>query len=287
MSEPIRILTPVGRLVGGHPMKARLITDDKTKQPKLNKAGEQMHETYVGLALVKSSGVTDWRQEQWGQQIAQKAAQDWPAGEHGAPSFAWKVTDGDSAIPNKKGNKPCDREGYPGHWVINCATTWTVKCYHAGQYDPHQQIQDENAIKPGDYCRVAVDVKGNGPSESPGMYLNPIMFELTRAGVEIVLSGDGPDANEVFGAAPAGQLPAGAQVDPNIAPAATQQEVQQQAAAAAYAPAPDALDTAAAPAPAATAAPAKRLFNGVAYTEAQLAAGGHTPEQIASYPPAQ
>ena len=40
----------------------------------------------------------------------------------------------------------------------------------------------------------------------------------------------------------------------------------------------------AAPAAEAPAAEAKRVFNGVAYTVAQLEAGGHTAEQIAAYP---
>jgi hypothetical protein len=222
--KPTEVLTPVGRLVGGHPMKRDGVTK-RNQQTKVDEpvmitdpsTGQQVQatEVYIGIAIPKS-GETHWNQTEWGAKLYQAATVGWPGGEYNSQTFAWKITDGDSPIPNKRGKKPCDREGYPGHWVLNCSTRFFVKCFHAGKYDPAQQIQNEKEMKPGDYCRVLINAKGNGPSESPGIYLNPVLFELTRAGVEIQL-GDGPSAAEAFGTQQ-GQLPANAQIDQAVTP---------------------------------------------------------------------
>jgi hypothetical protein len=211
MTMAIDILTPVGRVVGGHPMKAHPVTDDKTGQPKLRGDGTPRMQVYVGLAVPKQ-GETRWQDTEWGRQIFAVGQGDWPNGEWQAPSFAWKITDGDSTVPNKRGRKPAEREGYPGHWVISATTELSVRCYHAGRYQPHEMIQRAEEIKCGDYARLYLQVKGNNPSQSPGVYINPTMFELTRAGVEIITN-DGPDASAAFGAVPA-QVPAGAQLAP-------------------------------------------------------------------------
>jgi hypothetical protein len=282
MSESIEITTPVGRLVGGHPMVANAVTDQKTGQPKFQQDGVTPRtESYLGVAIPKGPE-QHWNQTEWGAAIWNKAATDWPRGESGTPSFAWKITDGDSQIPNKRGRKPCEREGYPGHWVLQLSTGLPIKCYHAGKYEPIHQIQNLNDIKPGDYCRVLVSVRGNGPCESPGMYLNPHLFELSRAGVEIILD-TGPSAADVFGGA-APQMPAGAQTAPAIpqqptaAPAPTA-PVQQTAVQ----PAPDFLNPPAAVAPAPV---AMRLVNGQPYSEDALRAGGLNDAQIQALPTA-
>lgn len=296
----VEITTPVGRLVGGHPMNSNPAVDDRTGQPKLQADGVTPRtEVYLGVAIPKA-GETHWNQTTWGALIHQQAAADWPNGEYNAPAFAWKIVDGDSQVPNKRGRKPCEREGYPGHWVLNLATGLPIKCYHAGRYDPTQQIQNKVEIKPGDYCRVLVTCRGNNPSQSPGVYLNPSLFELTRAGVEIVLD-TGPSASDAFGGS-APQLPPGAQVDTAVAPPAVPQPtapavptaqpsaappVQQPVT-----PAPDFLNPpGAAPAPQPAAAPppaapepVRYLLNGQAYTEAQLTGAGWSAEQIAALP---
>jgi hypothetical protein len=287
----IEITTPVGRLVGGHPMNSNAVVDDRTGQPKLQADGVTPRtEVYLGVAIPKA-GEAHWNQTEWGQKIHQQAVADWPNGEYNAPAFAWKIVDGDSQVPNKRGRKPCEREGYPGHWILNLATGLPVKCYHAGRYDPTQQIQNKNEIKPGDYCRVLVTCRGNNPSQSPGVYLNPSLFELTRAGVEIVLD-TGPSASDAFGGS-APQLPPGAQIDAAVqAPAAAPAIPQQATPAAAppvqqaVAPAPDFLNPpGAAPAAPAAPEPVRYLVNGQAYTEAQLlAAPGWTAEHIAALP---
>jgi len=52
----IEITSPVGRLVSGHPMVARPVLDDKTKQPKLQRDGVTPQiDHYVGLAIPKGT----------------------------------------------------------------------------------------------------------------------------------------------------------------------------------------------------------------------------------------
>jgi hypothetical protein len=288
-----------GRLVGGHPMVTHTVTDDITKQPKMQADGVTPRtEAYVGIAIAK--GVeSDWRQTPWGQQISLAAQTGWPNGEFNAPAFAWKITDGDSQVPNKVGKKPFDREGFPGHWVVNCSNGFAIRSYHPGRYDPTQQIQDKNAIKCGDYCRVLINAVANAPSQSPGVYLNPMLFELSRAGIEIVTS-SGPDAAAAFGAA-AAVLPANAMVDNTVQQTAegaqqahqqAQQPTVQQPAAqqpAVQQPVTPANDFVTGPGggPAAPAAVQEVKYidaNGGQFTEAQLLAAGYQAAQIAALP---
>lgn len=201
------ILFPLGRLVSGHPMFPSPVKD-KHDKPVLNPDGTPVVEFYIGHAVPKGSE-TGWRQTDWGQKMvlaAQDPVNGYPNGETGAPAFSWKVIDGDSAVPNKKGNKPCDQEGYPGHWVIHMTTRIAYNCFHVNKYEPGQAIKNKDEIKRGDYCRVFANVKGNKPSESPGVYVNPQMFELTRAcpaEEEIKSKSSGPSAAAVFGGTPA------------------------------------------------------------------------------------
>ena len=214
MSDTIEVLIE-GRLVNGHPMTRRQV---KKKLPGAQVETVVMEadgvtpvtELYFAVAVPKT-GETDWKLTPWGQQINSKAMAEWPGGEHAALTFSWKIIDGDSIIPNKKGKKPCDREGWSGHWIVNCSTRLNVRCHHAGKLDPTQQIAVEAEIKTGDYCRALLGVKGNGPSESPGVYVNPILFELSRAGVAII-NDSGPSAADAFGGSTA-NVPANAQVD--------------------------------------------------------------------------
>ena len=292
----IEITTPVGRLVGGHPMVQHQVIDENTKQPKLDSSGQPQMQTYIGLAIPKGQE-TDWKQTPWGQAIYQEAVNSWPNGEYQMPTFAWKVVDGDSAVPNRRGNKPCDREGYPGHWIINASSFFTIKCYNRGQYEPHQAIQRKEAIKPGDYCRMVINVKGNNPSQSPGVYVNPDLFELYQAGQEIVLS-TGPSAAETFGATEAA-LPAGAIVDTNVqqlqsdlppansgapmpnvqTPPPVQQQQQAMPGQGAQTPPPPVQ-----PHPEILNGPVSRNLNGQVYTEDALRGAGYTDEQINALP---
>lgn len=207
-------VTPVARLIHGHPMKQNTRTDDVTKQPIIGKDGQPVKEVYIGIAIPKASEA-DWKDTDWGKQIMM-AALDAENGYDSAttrrPDFSFKVVNGDSDIPNKNGIAPNTDPHKRGHWVLNLTTRIPYPCYHVGKYNPLDAIQDSNAIKLGDYVRVNIVAKGNKPAKSPGVYLNPNLLELSRPGEAIVREGSGPDAASVFG----GTAPA--PVAPPVAP---------------------------------------------------------------------
>lgn len=275
MSEAIQLLLE-GRMVNGHPMirnqvkKKNPVT--KVEEPQFNPDGSAITDVYFAVAVPKT-GETDWKLSAWGQQINAKAVADWATGEHAAPTFSWKITDGDSMVPNKKGKKPAEREGWPGHWIVHCKTQFSVRCHHAGKLAPEQQIANEKEIKTGDYCAVLIGVKGNFPSESPGIYINPILFEMSRAGVAII-NDSGPSAEEAFGNR-THNVPANAQVDASVAgptpgggPSAPANDFVQGAASGGPTP------------------PVKYMADGTAYTYEELIGFGWTDAQIQAAPKA-
>lgn len=271
------IITPVGRLVSGHPMELHAALDNNG-QPKFFKDGvTPLTNGSIGIAIAKD-GSTDWKTTTWGQQIVAAATAAWPNGQSGSPQFAWKVTDGDSTVPNKKGNKPCDREGYPGHWVLFTGGCFATPTYHAGRFQPHEVIQNKDEIKRGDYIRLCFNVTSNGSTDSPGMYINAVMVELNRAGIAII-SASAPDAAAAFGGS-AGVLPAGALVDTSVvAPAASTPPPAPaaQEASAPPPPPPPAHDLATPPpAPVET----QLTYNGVSKTNAEWLASGWSQPQI-------
>jgi hypothetical protein len=216
------ILTPVGRLVAGSLYKAQ--TTDMEGRPLIVKngpqAGQPRSDFFFAIAIPKG-GEQHWSQTPWGKTIWETGHAAFPQGQ-GSQSFAWKIIDGDSAIPNSTGKRPCDREGYAGHWVLHWSSGFAPKVYTA---DGTKQIPEEDAVKLGYFIQVHGSVDGNGSSQKPGIYLNHSMVALAGYGPEIVL---GPDAAAVgFGkgvALPPGASatpPAGAfnPVQPAVAPA--------------------------------------------------------------------
>lgn len=194
-------VTPVARLIHGHPMKQNVRMDDVTKQPVIGKDGQPVKEVYIGIAVPKGAE-SDWKDTDWGKQIMMAALD----AEHGydsattrRPDFSFKVVDGDSDIPNKNGIAPNTDQYKRGHWILNLTTRIPYPCFHVGKYSPLDAIQDVNAIKLGDYLRVNIVAKGNKPAKSPGVYLNPNLVELSRPGEAIIREGSGPDAASVFG----------------------------------------------------------------------------------------
>ena len=132
---PVQIKIMNGRLVNGHPMKRSPVVDDRTTPPTRVMQADGVTpatEMYMGVAVPKTVGV-DWKQEEWGQQIVAEANAGWANGEPNALTFAWKIIDGDSTIPNQKGRIPNQREGYPGHWVMGLSTMFNVKAFHIGK----------------------------------------------------------------------------------------------------------------------------------------------------------
>ena len=206
--QRVNITSPVGRVVMGSLYTAN--TTDMEGNPLVVKtganAGQARVEYFFGLAIPKGQE-THWAQTAWGQtiwavgnQAFQQAAQ--------SPSFSWKIEDGDSTVPNKAGNKPCDREGWKGHWVLKLKGGYAPKVYRA-EAGSYVQVAEENYIKPGYFVEVLMNVDGNNNQKNPGVYLNHSMVCFRAYGPEIVF---GPDVNEAgFGQAP---LPAGASMTP-------------------------------------------------------------------------
>lgn len=274
----IELTTPVGRIVSGHPMKYHPKKDDNN-QPVL-RDGVAVKEAFFALAIPKA-GETHWNQTSWGSLIYNEALQAWPNGETGMPVFSWKITDGDSTIPNRKMKRPVDKEGYPGHWVISFSTELPISCFHPAVNGQFPQMQNDTEIKCGDYVQVNCTFRDNKPKngivKTPGMYSNPKMVLLVAPGVAIVGEGAG-DPNAAF--AQVGQLPAGAQVDYST-PAQPAPVVQ------AFAPPPQpqvqpvpSFVNGPTPTPPAPPASEPVLSNG--YTASQLKAAGWTDAQIAT-----
>jgi len=201
----ITLTTPVGRIVQGELWKGREKKDDKTGAVIIDPVTQQPAKNwFFAIAIAKQPGHTHWSQTDWGQQI-------WAEGHRAHPQFAphptfsWKIEDGDSVIPNKKGKKNCDREGHPGHWILKLSSNFAI----TDTWDANgKNRMDPAAFKTGHYVQVHMSVKGN-TGASPGVYLNPLMVALSGYGTEIA---GGPDVAEAgFGAAP---LPAGASAAP-------------------------------------------------------------------------
>lgn len=219
MSAPSKnFVTPTGRLVWGDLYKPQ--DKDADGKPMVIKngpdAGKPRVQYAFGLAIPKGTE-RHWAETEWGKLIWEVGHASAPQAAQ-SPSFAWKITDGDSQIPNKKGNKPADREGYPGHWVLALGSSFAPRIYNR---DGSQPIADAGAVKCGYYVQVAGSVAGNDSTQNPGVYLNHSMVALQGYGAEI---SSGPDAASVGfgkGPAPAGmstQPPAG--LAPPPAPAA-------------------------------------------------------------------
>lgn len=204
----IEIETPVGRLVSGSLFIAE--TKDSKGKDLLTKSGEPRVKYDFGIAISK----TDAGWPALYQKIATEARSGFPqlcdAQGNMPPTFAWKITDGDSQVPNKKGNKPCDKVGFPGHYVLWFSGGYAPKCADQNW----REIIDPKAIKKGDYIRILGGVKANGDTENSGVYLNYTGIQLCGYGEAI--SG-GIDLEKSFSAMPA--LPAGASATP-LAPTA-------------------------------------------------------------------
>lgn len=255
-AKPLQITTPVGRLVGGSLYEPR--TTDYEGKPLVVKtganAGKPRVEYAFGVAIAKTPGVAHWASEAWGAPIWALAHAAFPNGETQRPDFAWKITDGDSTVPNKRSVKPCDREGFKGHWVVWFSGGTAPRIYNA---NGTQMLLDKDVVKPGHYVQVCGNVTDNKPSQSPGLYWNHSMVAHAGFGPEISF---GPDVSQA-GFGQGVTLPPGA----SAVPPAT--------ALASTPPAPPGAAVVAAPPP--PAAPAKQMTAaaGGATYEAMIAAG--------------
>lgn len=203
------LLTGVGRLVQGSCFRANTKKDDAGKDV-LNEAGQPITSYYIGVAFKKDD------QDFLGRiypAILAEARAGYP--EHFNPdgscrlrNFAFKVMDGDGVDDNGKSN--AEKPGFAGHWVLKCSSSFAPQVYHKDNYDPMHVVRDENALRLGYYVRVSISLKGNRPSKSPGVYVNFNVVEITAQCPPDQIIVTGPDARQIFGGAPAPQLPAGA-----------------------------------------------------------------------------
>lgn len=228
MAQKVNITSPVGRIVMGSLYDPS--TTDAEGKPLVVKtgpnAGQPRVNYFFALAIPKGAE-PHWAHTPWGQQIWNVGNQAFPNAAQ-SPAFAWKIEDGDSQIPNKKGRKPCDNEGWRGHWILKFSGGFAPKVYQQ-EGAGYVQVMQKGFCKPGYFVEVAFSVEGNGSQSQPGVYLNHSMVCFRAYGQEITF---GPDvASAGFGASP---LPAGASMTP---PAGAIPMPQAPAAApAAYAP---------------------------------------------------
>ena len=262
MAQKVNITSPVGRIVMGSLYDPS--TTDAEGKPLVVKTGPnagQPRVNYFFALAIPKQGEPHWAHTPWGQKIWSVGNQAFPTAAQ-SPAFAWKIEDGDSQIPNKRGRKPCDNEGWPGHWILKFSGGFAPKIYQQ-EGAGYVQIMQKDFVKPGFFVEVAFGVEGNGSQSQPGVYLNHSMVCFRAYGQEIVF---GPDVNAAgFGQSP---LPAGASMTPPAgaipmpqAPAAVPSVpgVPVPGQALGYAPAPAAM-----PAPTAYAPPAVPGAPGVA-----------------------
>jgi hypothetical protein len=226
---PSKFVTRTGRVVWAGGDDGTLYTPstkDYEGNPRTVKngpdAGKPAHRHEFGLAIAKQPGETHWGQTPEGAIIWAQGHKDHP-GSASRPDFAWKVTDGDSQIPGKAkngkpGRKPCDKEGFAGHWVFTFSSAFPIKFVNS---DGSAYLLEPNAVKVGDYVQVAANVVGN-TGATPGVYLNHDCVALQGYGAPIT---NGPDPSTLGfgkGPAPAGMstVPVGAMTAPPVPAAA-------------------------------------------------------------------
>lgn len=212
--EYVYFTTPAGRYVSGSIDQPK--TKDHKGNPliikKGNDAGKPTQKFDFGIAIPKR-GEASFKDAAWCKPILDAALKAWPNGQWQLPAFSWKIIDGDSTVPNTKMKRPCDSEGYPGHWIIYFSSN---KAPQTVDRTGNSQI-DPKSIKKGDWIQVAGSTIGNGDTDKPGMYMNHSIVSFQWAGDPI---SSGPDPSTMgFGATPP---PAGASMTPTgsfVAPA--------------------------------------------------------------------
>jgi hypothetical protein len=171
------------------------------------KTGEAVMRYSVGIAFAKTDPATDAMLA-----YMQKCGNEDCGTLASHPSFSWKHVDGDSVVPDLKGVKPCDKDGYAGHHVI----TFTQPSRPPRVVDENQVDigADSGKCARGSYVRVCFDVKGHTQNAKPGIYVTHKLVQ--HCGYGVPLAG-GIDVGAAL-AAPVGAAPAGMSATP-LAPA--------------------------------------------------------------------
>ena len=182
-TDGTRIITPVSRVVWGHPCKQRQRTDNNNK-PITKPDGTPAMQYIFGLAIPKQEFSPIW------QAMSAEAAKGYP---NGTPqNFAWKYDDGDDTRPVNGGGVPyAQREGYPGCYVLTIASALDNPP-PLFKFNPATGAYDQlpaDQITTGDFIVVEINIVCNGPenrSHTPSLYLNPTGIEFVGYGKEIV-----------------------------------------------------------------------------------------------------
>jgi hypothetical protein len=165
----------VGRIIWGSMYEPRM--EDFDGNPlKANKDGSANTGYYeFGFAVPKAPGETHWATSPFGAVIWAQGHRDHP---QSAPrdDFSWKVTDGDSKKPGKPykgkpGRAPCEKEGFPGHWVYSFRGSYAPKIHIKTSESSYREVPDKDLVQVGDRIAVAGNVVGN-TGATPGVYLN-------------------------------------------------------------------------------------------------------------------
>lgn len=198
--------TETGRIVwAGSTAVPNSLYEPRTQDFDGNALQPDQYSYEFGLAIRKKPGETHWANSTLGAIIWAQGHRDHPQAATG-DDFSWKVTDGDSVKKSSKAKvRPCDKEGYPGHWVFTFRSGYAIKFVNA---DGSAYLLDKGAVKVGDYVQVAGSVVGN-TGKSPGVYLNHNVVSLQGLGEAIT---GGPDPKALGfgqGPQPEGMMPVG------------------------------------------------------------------------------
>lgn len=212
---PIKMLSPVGRIVQGNPLFKSAVMEDDGKTQKTGKDGQPSFNYWFNVAFDKRDP------EVWPMicAIKQDAAASFPqlfpqgwnpnAANEGCvrPDFAFKIKDGDGVDLNGKPHS--QKEGWGGCYILQISTyAAQPRCYDG--LANNAPITELEQIHTGKFVRVSLDIKSNGwtgqGNSKPGIFVNPDGVQLVGHGAKI---SSGPDAATMFAAPVAGYIPPG------------------------------------------------------------------------------
>lgn len=207
MSEALKVMTGVGRIVQGHPMILNGKVDYHTKKPKLNDDGTQKVGSYCAIAFPKTE--PEFARDVY-PVIMQAAQRDWPNAPWTNPrvDFAWKWFDADAPTSVDKNGKPyATRPNFAGHYILKLDSSFLYTLVD----EQGNKINDPKLIKCGDYVRAYISVKGNGSQANPGLYINVDFMQRCGFGEEIRQEAD---VTGILATVGGFRLPPGASMQP-------------------------------------------------------------------------